>query len=171
MTPTLGGTISSSFLAEYDQTVQQALNSGPDVYVIVDVVSPTTCQIGVYIYSIRFVQHNYARWNGAVIGQGGPTNQQFISLWTQLAQHYANQPRAILGIMNEPHDLTVATWVQTIQQVVTAIRQTGATNYLLLPGSSYSSAQTFPTEAGPLLVQVTDPLGGTNKLIFDGLSS
>lgn len=71
--------------------------------------------------------------------------------------------------MNEPHDLnSVSTWVDTVQAVVTAVRAAGSKNYLLLPGSSWSSAQAFPTEAGPLLVKVTDPLGGTSKLIFDG---
>ena len=117
---------------------------------------------------LNIVQHNYARWEGGIIGQGGPTNEQFASLWTQLAQKYGSQPRVIFGIMNEPHDLTVSTWVDTVQQTVNAIRTAGAQNYLLLPGSSYSSAQQFPTEAGPLLVKVTDPLGGTDKLIFDG---
>ena len=38
MTPTLGGSIDSSFFSRYDQTVQAALNSGPNVFVIVDVV-------------------------------------------------------------------------------------------------------------------------------------
>ena len=72
--------------------------------------------------------------------------------------------------MNEPHDLpSVLDWAVTLQDVVCAIRAAGAENYILLPGSSWSSAEAFPTEAGPLLVQVTDPLGGTNKLIFDGV--
>lgn len=69
--------------------------------------------------------------------------------------------------MNEPHDVDVDTWVSTVQGVVNAIRAAGADNFLLLPGSSYASAQTFPTEAGPGLVKVTDPLGNTDKLIFD----
>ena len=38
MTPTLGGTISQSFLSRYDATVQAALNSGSDVHVIIDLV-------------------------------------------------------------------------------------------------------------------------------------
>ena len=72
--------------------------------------------------------------------------------------------------MNEPHDIpSISTWVNSVQGAVNAIRKAGATNYLLLPGSSWSSAQAFPTEAGPLLVKVTDPLGGTNKLVFDGM--
>ena len=70
--------------------------------------------------------------------------------------------------MNEPHDLDVATWAESVQYVVNAIRAAGAQNYLLLPGSNYTSAQTFPTGAGPYLLNVTDPLGGTEKLIFDG---
>ena len=74
-------------------------------------------------------------------------------------------------LMNEPHDLPdIATWADSLQQVVNAVRAAGSQNFLLLPGSSYSSAQAFPTEAGPLLVKITDPLGDTSKLIFDGQS-
>ncbi|PSR76694.1 hypothetical protein PHLCEN_2v8291 [Hermanssonia centrifuga] len=121
-----------------------------------------------YRMLIRILKHNYARWNGGIIAQGGPTNAQFTSIWTQLATKYASQPRVIFGIMNEPHDIpSVSTWVDSVQQAVNAIRAAGASNFLLLPGSSWSSAQAFPTEAGPLLVQVTDPLGDTSKLIFD----
>lgn len=38
MTPTLGGTIDSGFFSTYDTTVKAALNSGPNVHVIIDVV-------------------------------------------------------------------------------------------------------------------------------------
>ena len=72
--------------------------------------------------------------------------------------------------MNEPHDVPdIAAWVDSVQFVVNAVRNAGSKNFLLLPGSSWSSAQAFPTEAGPLLVKVTDPLGDTSKLIFDGM--
>ncbi|KIJ68220.1 glycoside hydrolase family 5 protein [Hydnomerulius pinastri MD-312] len=150
MTPTLGGDIDQSFLSKYDATVQAARSASTNPYVIIDL-------------------HNYARWNGAIIGQGGPTNDQFVSIWSQLAQHYANDDHIIFGIMNEPHDLqSVSTWADSVQAAVNAIRAAGANSqYLLLPGSSYSSAQAFPTEAGPYLVKVTDPAGGTEKLIFD----
>ncbi|TBU63723.1 glycoside hydrolase superfamily [Dichomitus squalens] len=150
MTPTLGGPINETWFSNfYDKTVQAALASSPNSYVIVDL-------------------HNYARWNGEIIAQGGPTNDQFASIWTQLAQKYGTNERIIFGIMNEPHDIPdVATWVDSVQYVVNAVRGAGSQNFLLLPGSSWASAQAFPTEAGPLLVKVTDPLGGTSKLIFD----
>ncbi|KIJ68221.1 glycoside hydrolase family 5 protein [Hydnomerulius pinastri MD-312] len=150
MTPTLGGSINQTFFAEYDATVQAALSASTKPYVIIDL-------------------HNYARWNGAIIGQGGPTDAQFTSIWSQLAAKYASNSKIIFGIMNEPHDLTsVSTWANSVQAAVNAIRAAGATSqYLLLPGSSWSSAQALPTEAGPYLVKVTDPAGGTSKLLFD----
>ena len=116
-------------------------------------------------------QHNYARWNGAIIAQGGPTDAQFQSIWTQLAQKYGSNQRIIFGIMNEPHDLnSVPDWVDTVQVVVNAIREAGATSqYILIPGSSWSSAAALPTEAGPLLVDVEDPASEDKSLlIFDG---
>ncbi|KAI0639633.1 glycoside hydrolase superfamily [Trametes polyzona] len=149
MTPTVGGPINETFFSIYDRTVQAALSSGPNVHVIVDL-------------------HNYARWNGGIIAQGGPTNDQFASIWTQLAAKYGSNERIIFGIMNEPHDVpNVQTWVDSVQFVVNAVRKAGSKNFLLLPGSSWASAQAFPTEAGPFLVKVTDPLGDTSKLIFD----
>jgi endoglucanase len=74
------------------------------------------------------------------------------------------------GLMNEPHDLpSVSAWIPAVQGAVNAIRAAGATSqYILMPGSSYSSAQALPTEAGPGLLTVTDPSGGVTKLIFDG---
>ncbi|CCL98509.1 uncharacterized protein FIBRA_00508 [Fibroporia radiculosa] len=149
MTPTLGGPINLTFFYEnYDTTVQAALASSPNAHAIVDL-------------------HNYARWNGEIIAQGGPTNEQYASIWSQIAALYGNNDRLLFGIMNEPHDLDIPTWAESVQYAVNAIRAAGATNYLLLPGSNYTSAQTFPTGAGPYLLNVTDPLGGTEKLIFD----
>jgi len=71
--------------------------------------------------------------------------------------------------MNEPHDIPdLGAWATSVQAAVTAIRAAGATSQIILmPGSSYSSAQTLPTEAGPYLLTVTDPIGGTSKLLFD----
>ncbi|PAV22467.1 glycoside hydrolase family 5 [Pyrrhoderma noxium] len=150
MTPTVGGTISDSFFQTYDSTVQAALSSGSDVHVIIDL-------------------HNYARFNGQIIGQGGPTNDQFASIWSQLASKYASESRIIFGVMNEPHDIPdLGAWADSVQAAVNAIREAGATSQIILiPGSSFSSAGALPTEAGPFLLKVTDPAGGTDKLLFD----
>jgi hypothetical protein len=43
------------------------------------------------------LKHNYARWNGAIIGQGGPTNAQYASIWSQLAAKYKSDPKIIVS--------------------------------------------------------------------------
>jgi len=150
MTPTVGGNLDSNFFARYDKTIQAVLNASTRPYVILDL-------------------HNYARFNNAIIGQGGPTNAQYASIWSQLAAKYKSNPKVMFGIMNEPHDVpNISSWVSSVQAAVNAIRAAGATSqYILIPGSSWSSAEALPREAGPLLLGVTDPVGGTSKLLFD----
>lgn len=144
----LGGSLNSNNFGEYDKLVQGCLSLG--AHCIVDI-------------------HNYARWNGGIIGQGGPTDAQFVSLWTSLATHYAGDSRVVFGVMNEPHDLTISTWAATVQKVVTAIRGAGATSQMiLLPGTDYTSAADFiDNGSGAALMAVTNPDGSTTNLIFD----
>ncbi len=44
-------------------------------------------------------------FNGAIVGQGGPTNAQFANLWTQIASKYKSNSKIVFGIMNEPVSL------------------------------------------------------------------
>jgi endoglucanase len=114
--------------------------------------------------------HNYARWDGEIIGQGGPTNEQFASLWSQIATKYADVPNIVFGIMNEPHDLpSITIWAGSVQAAVTAIREAGATSqYILLPGDNYTSAEQFVSGgSADALNAVTNPDGSTTGLIMD----
>lgn len=62
---TSDGELDQNNTAQYNQLVQDCLATGS--YCIVDI-------------------HNYARFEGQIIGQeGGPTNEQFASLWSQIA--------------------------------------------------------------------------------------
>lgn len=58
------GTLDSSSFGQYDQLVQACLGTGAKC--IIDV-------------------HNYARFNNKIIGQGGPSNEDFANLWSQIA--------------------------------------------------------------------------------------
>lgn len=78
-----GGQLNSANFAKYDALVKACLVTG--AHCIIDI-------------------HNYARWDGAIIGQGGPSNDQFASLWSQLMKHYASEPNVVVGMVNEPHD-------------------------------------------------------------------
>ena len=79
----LGGTLDATNMEKYDALVQACLDAG--AYCIIDI-------------------HNYARWDGEIIGQGGPKDEDFASLWEQLATKYAKSPKVVMGIVNEPHD-------------------------------------------------------------------
>jgi endoglucanase len=103
----LGGQLDPTNAGKYDQLVQACLATG------------ASCIIDI---------HNYARWNGQIIGQGGPTVAQYVDLWTQLATKYGGNSKLLFGLMNEPHDVDINTWAATLQTVVTAIRNAGATN-------------------------------------------
>jgi len=145
----LGGTLDATNFANYDALMQGCLNSGAALC-IVDI-------------------HNYARWNGAIVGQGGPTNAQFASLWSQIATKYKGNAKIAFGIMNEPHDLDINTWGTSVQAAVTAIRQAGATgNKILLPGTGYTSAAEFiDNGSAAALGKVTNLDGSYTNLIFD----
>lgn len=113
--------------------------------------------------------HNFARWNGGIIGQGGPTDDQFVGLWTQLASKYASSPKVVFELMNEPHDLDMDIWAQTCQKVVTAIRNAGATSQMiLLPGTNFDSAATLVSSgSAEAMLAITNPAGTTDGLLLD----
>ena len=80
----LGGTLDETNFGKYDALVQACLQTG--AHCIIDI-------------------HNYARWNGKVIGaSGGPKTSDFSGLWGQLAEKYKDEGSVVMGLMNEPHD-------------------------------------------------------------------
>lgn len=113
--------------------------------------------------------HNFARWNGGVIGQGGPSDDQFVSLWSQLATRYAANDKVAFELMNEPHDLDITLWAQTCQKVVTAIRQAGAkSQMILLPGTNFDSAATLVSSgSAAAMMGIQNPDGSTDNLVLD----
>lgn len=144
-----GGTLISNNFARYDTVMQACLSSG------------AACILDI---------HNYARWNGAIVGQGGPTNDQLANLWSQLATKYASKSQVIFGVMNEPHDIpSITTWAGTVQACVTAIRRAGATSQMiLLPGNGWTGAATFVSDGSlAALKGVTNLDGSTTNLVFD----
>ncbi|KAK5659183.1 hypothetical protein OQA88_1273 [Cercophora sp. LCS_1] len=116
--------------------------------------------------------HNFARWDGAVIGQSQPPTEvstaDFVSLWRQLAARYAaTTERLMFELMNEPHDLDMAQWAETLQAVVAAIRAEGFAGTILLPGTGFSSAGAFLSSgSADALSKIKNPDGGVEGLVF-----
>lgn len=144
----VGATLFATNLAKYDGLIQDCLKTG--AYCAIDI-------------------HNFARFDGKIIGQGGPTDAQFADLWTQLATKYKSESKILFGLMNEPHDLDILLWANSVQAAVTAIRKAGATSQMiLLPGTNFASAGKFVSSgSGDALVKVTNPDGSVDGLIFD----
>lgn len=61
---TAGGELDATNFGKYDQLVQSCLSTS--AHCIIDI-------------------HNYARFNNLIIGQGGPSNDVFASLWSNIA--------------------------------------------------------------------------------------
>ena len=143
----LGGPLDQNFFSTYDKLMQACLATG------------ARCILDV---------HNYARWNGTIIGQGGPSNDQFGNLWAQLAKKYASQGNVIFGLMNEPHDLNMNIWAASTQQAVNAIRANNATSQMiLLSGTNFDAAGGFQTNSAPALSSVQDSDGSHSRLIYE----
>lgn len=144
----VSGTLNATRASQYELFVRACLDTG--AYCMIDV-------------------HNFARFNGGIIGQGGPSDALFVSLWTALAKTYADDARVVFEIVNEPHDLDLDLWVQTCQRVVTAIRGAGATTQMiLLPGTNFDSAATLVSSgSADALLNITNPDGSTDGLYLD----
>jgi endoglucanase len=144
----LGATLNSANLAKYDQLIQACLATG--AYCAIDI-------------------HNFARFNGKIIGQGGPSDAQFADLWSQLAMKYKSNNKLVFGLMNEPHDLDVPIWANSLQAAVTAIRNAGAKwQMILLPGTNFASAgKLVSSGSADALINIKNPDGSIDGLILD----
>jgi len=99
--------------------------------------------------------HNYAYYKvtgrgtedpGQHIGSAEVPVAAFVDLWRRLAHEFGSASTSapfIFGLMNEPHDLTAATWVDAAQQAVDAIRAAGAKNLIFVPGTDWTTANDF----------------------------
>ncbi|KAG2083171.1 glycoside hydrolase family 5 protein [Suillus discolor] len=107
--------------------------------------------------------HNYARYDGEIIGQGGPSNEVFAELWYNIASYWQNETNVIFGVMNEPHDIpNITTWAES------GMEAGATTQMILLPGNNYTSAETFVSSgSAEALGMVRNPDGTFTNLIMD----
>ncbi|KAB8338973.1 hypothetical protein FH972_021912 [Carpinus fangiana] len=110
-----------------------------------------------------------------VINQGGQSGGKLAETWSLLAKRYANRPKVVFGIMNEPHgsdqsdaDFDINNWAGVLQQSVNAIRQAGAVDqWIFLLGRNYANAGAFPGTSADALKAIKNPGVGNENLIFE----
>lgn len=118
--------------------------------------------------------HNYARYGNStlnIIGEPGSevTVEDFENFWLQLASHYKLNGRIIFGIMNKPYGLSSIEWLKLAQSAINAIRRSGATQLILVPGTGLSIASFWNEPSnnpsnGESMIQINDPL---NHIAFE----
>ena len=130
-----------------------------------------------------------------VFGDGTLGVADLVDVWTRLASLFLGNSGVVFGLMNEPHDfpcdrdelvnptdsdiawcnrykIPSDLWFACLQQVVYAIRSTGADQLILVPnsrGSDVSHWDTWAPQHGPLdsvaALAITDT--SVNNLAFD----
>jgi aryl-phospho-beta-D-glucosidase BglC (GH1 family) len=83
--------------------------------------------------------HNYGYAWGNLIG-GGTSNSQFADFWGEMASAFKGDSNVIFGLMNEPNVQSPSGWTQSDNAAIAAIRQAGANQEILVPGSDWTGA-------------------------------
>jgi endoglucanase len=106
--------------------------------------------------------HNYARYRGNLIGSTQVPNSAFADFWSRLATQFAGNSRVMFGLMNEPHDMPTEQWLAAANAALAAIRATGATNTVTVPGNAWTGAfswlsNSYGTPNGTVMTGIVDP--------------
>jgi len=127
---------------------------------------------------VSIVPHNQARYapnesfvsNPCIIDNpcpGSPANVTSADLadfWVRMSNAFKDEPAvAAYDLMNEPHDMGVASWGQIAQTVVTAIRNNGDNKTIMIPGDGWSNATYWSSYNGAAPF-VSDP---TNNYYYE----
>lgn len=103
--------------------------------------------------------HDYGTYRGAMIGSPSVPVASFTDFWHQLAQHYAASPHVVFGLMNEPHLQTAKQWAEQAQAAIHAIRATGASQLILVPGTHWSGAHAWQSSGNAVaMLHMQDPM-------------
>nr|WP_245290116.1 MULTISPECIES: glycoside hydrolase family 5 protein [unclassified Shinella] len=106
--------------------------------------------------------HNYAYYGDKQIGSPDLPDSAFADFWRRLAEDYKNDGGVQFGLMNEPHDVPATQWLTSANAAIAAIRETGAKNLVLVPGTIWTGAHSWEEERegganGTVMLDIKDP--------------
>jgi endoglucanase len=110
--------------------------------------------------------HNGGYGYGALIGGPYTSDADFADLWGKLATHYKDKPDVLFMLMSEPSAQSARQWLRSANAAIAAIRATGATQTIVVPGSYFDGAWTWTVTDNADVVGcgVVDPL---NNYMFE----
>jgi endoglucanase len=106
--------------------------------------------------------HNYAYYGDKQIGSADVPDSAFADFWRRLAEDYKDDSGVQFGLMNEPHDVPATQWLASANAAIAAIRETGAKNLVLVPGTLWTGAHSWEEEQdgganGTVMLGIADP--------------
>ena len=84
-----------------------------------------------------------AMWRGDLVGSAPVPVSAFADFWSKMASAFKGNPAVWFRLIAEPHDMSTMQWWTAAQAAVNAIRNAGATQVILVPGTNYSAASTW----------------------------
>jgi Endoglucanase len=85
----------------------------------------------------------FARYKGDPVGSVAVPHSAFADLWRRLAELHLGNSKVIFGLMNEPNNISTSQWFAAAQAAIDAIRATGATNMIMVPGNGFSQPSSW----------------------------
>ena len=106
--------------------------------------------------------HNYAYYDKKQIGSEALPDSAFADFWRRLAEEYKDDAGVQFGLMNEPHDVAATQWLASANAAIAAIREAGAKNLVLVPGTIWTGAHSWEEERdgganGAVMLGIKDP--------------
>jgi len=147
--PQLGGALDATELARLREFVDGTTDRG--LHVLLD-------------------PHNYAAYKEVRVGTTEVLIAAFADFWRRLAPHFQDNHKVQFGPANEPHSLPTEAWADAAQAAIDAIRATGATNLITVPGNGYTGAWSwhegrwYGTANAEVMDRVHDPL---DRMLFE----
>ena len=86
--------------------------------------------------------HDYGAAWGSAISTGTTTNAEFARFWGKMATAFKSDG-VLFGLMNEPNSQNATTWAASNNAAIQAIRDAGATQKILVPGTYWDGAHSW----------------------------
>ncbi len=145
------------FLAE--RIIRPTLTMGPrltsDMDILVELIEHAAKREAYVILDM----HDYGKiFTAGLIGRAPGSVEEFAAAWRLIAERVRDHPNVIFGLMNEPHRQSAREWLLGANAAIAAIREEGAGQMILVPGSYWSGAHSWTSsDNAVVMVGVVDP--------------
>jgi endoglucanase len=110
--------------------------------------------------------HNFGNFFGTLIATP-TTYSQFATFWGLMAARYKTNSNVWFGLMNEPNQQTPSQWFGAINPAIAAIRATGATNVITVPGTAYTGAWTWISSGNAAAINPSTIVDSANNYVIE----